>query len=244
LSMRPYEFIRNGPVLHQLPVRLIGTGGGFDYGHGGITHFSLEDVAIFRAQPDLAVIIPADAEHARLSLRSTMNLEGPVYFRVARAGPPIVELDTLLGSEFPLGQLLVVGEAAPEVALISMGPLVAEAVRASRQLNAEGVRTSVGVVSSFNPFPVEDVARLAAGSRLVLSLEAHYRTGGLGSAVAEVLAERGSGARLLRLGVDSMPRGFSGSPEYLLDRFGLTADAVVAKARSELETSAPARPAV
>src|SRR5580704_11884476 len=81
-SMRPYEFIRNGPVLHQLPVRIIGAGGGIDYGHGGVTHFALEDIAILRAQPDLALVVPADVDQARAAARASIEFPGPIYFRV------------------------------------------------------------------------------------------------------------------------------------------------------------------
>ncbi len=84
-TLRPYEFIRNGPALHNLPVRIVGVGGGFDYGHNGITHFALEDYAVMRTQPAIATVVPADAAQARAALRATAELPGPVYFRVEQA---------------------------------------------------------------------------------------------------------------------------------------------------------------
>src|SRR5919199_236251 len=79
-SLRPYEFIRNGPILHQLPVRIVGVGGGFEYGHAGPTHHGLEDVGIMRVQPGITLISPADHEQARAAMLSTWDVPGPVYY--------------------------------------------------------------------------------------------------------------------------------------------------------------------
>lgn len=234
-SMRPYEFIRNGPVLHELPVRIIGTGGGVDYGHGGVTHFALEDVAILRSQPDLAVIVPADACQARAALRASFGVQGPVYFRIGRQAPAIAALDRALTFGYRIGSLWTTGDPAPEVVLFAIGPVASEALDAARLLRATGTRVAVGVVSSFNPFPSAEAGGFAGQAQLAVSVEAHYRTGGLGSALAEALVDRGVGTPLLRLGVTDMPRGFAGSPEYLLERFGLTAPAIEQAARLALE---------
>ena len=83
-SLRPYEFIRNGPILHQLPVRIVAIGGGFEYGHAGPTHHGLEDVGVMRIQPGITVIAPADAEQTRNALLETWDLPGPVYYRLGK----------------------------------------------------------------------------------------------------------------------------------------------------------------
>jgi transketolase len=88
-SLRPYEFIRNGPVLHELPVRVVGVGGGFDYGFNGITHFALEDYAVMRTQPGLTVVSPADSPQARAAVHATRELPGPIYFRIGKRGTPV-----------------------------------------------------------------------------------------------------------------------------------------------------------
>lgn len=82
LTMRAYEFIRNGPILQRLPVRLLGVGGGFEYGPAGPTHHALEDLAIMRTQPELMVIAPSDSTQAQSALEETWNVPGPVYFRL------------------------------------------------------------------------------------------------------------------------------------------------------------------
>ena len=218
-TMRPYEFIRNGPVLHQLPVRIVGTGGGLDYGHGGVSHYSLEDVAILRAQPDLTIVVPADANQACAALRSTYERSGPMYFRLARQSTPIAELS----EQFVLGELTTIGPLDPELCFIVMGPLASEAMTAAESLRSAGLRTTVGIVSSFNPFPTAGVIHLLDGAKVALTVESHYRTGGLGSGVAEVIGDHHLSASLVRIGVDEMPRGFSGSPTFLAEHYGLSA---------------------
>ena len=83
-SMRPYEFLRDGPILHGLPVRIVGVGGGFEYGHAGPTHYALEDVAIMRTQPGLTCIAPADHQQARSALLATRDVPGPIYYRLGK----------------------------------------------------------------------------------------------------------------------------------------------------------------
>ena len=83
-TMRPFEFIRNGPVAHQLPVRVVSVGGGFEYGHNGISHFGLEDIGILRTQPGLSIICPCDSNQARTALKKTWNLPQPLYIRLGK----------------------------------------------------------------------------------------------------------------------------------------------------------------
>jgi transketolase len=231
-TMRPYEFVRNGPVLHNLPVRIVGVGGGFDYGHNGITHFALEDYALMRAQPGLTVIAPADSAQARAAVRATRELGGPIYFRVAKQGPPVPGLN----GRFSAGRAQLIGEGS-DVALIAVGSIAREARRAAELLAEEGIAATVAVVSTFNPSPVEDLAELLGSVSLAISVETHYLNGGLGSLVAETIAEHGCSCRLIRAGVDAVPRGLAGSQQFLEDRFGLSAQRLAATAQAALETA-------
>lgn len=226
-SMRPYEFLRNGAALHELPVRLVGMGAGLDYGHNGVTHFALEDVAIMRAQPSVSVVAPADAEQARAALRATLDRRGPTYFRLCKEGANVPGLD----GRFELGRAPLVADG-DDLALIALGNMATTAVAAAEELALVGIRASVMVVSSFNPSPAEDVAELLGGVPLAITVEAHYVTGGLGSFVAEVIAEHGLDCRLVRRGITTMPRGLTGAPAFLYERFGLSA-AQIARAAAE-----------
>jgi transketolase len=217
-SLRPYEFIRNGPALHGLPVRVVGVGGGFDYGHNGITHFALEDYAVMRTQPGITVVAPADAAQARAAVRATADRPGPVYFRVSKRGDALPGLD----GRFKLGRLSVLREGA-DAAILAIGSIAHEAVAAAELLATQGLDVSVAVAPSFNPSPIEEIAALLDGVPVALTVEAHYRDGGLGSLVAETIAERGIGCRLLRAGVGRMPGGEAGSQAYLEDLHELSA---------------------
>lgn len=229
-SMRAYEFIRNGPVLHELPVRVVGVGGGLDYAHNGVTHYALEDVAIMRAQPGMTVIAPADPEQAVAALRATAELPGPVYFRLGKESSP---LDGI-GAQFELARAIVVGEGA-DVAIVALGTMAREAFAAAEALAVRDVSAAVAVVACVSPPPLDDLADLLERCRLVVTVEAHYLAGGLGSLVAEVVAERGLDCRLLRRGVDVVPRGMTGEPRSLLRAFGLTAEQLVEAVVDELQ---------
>lgn len=215
-SLRPYEFIRNGPILHRLPVRIVGVGGGFDYGHNGITHFALEDYGVMRVQPGITTVAPADAAQARAALRATVDLPGPVYFRIGKRPDPLPGLD----GRFELGRLAILREGG-DAAILAIGSIAHEAVAAAELLAEQDVYATVAVVSSFNPSPSDDIAALLEEIPAVLTVEAHYRNGGLGSLVAEVIAERSLDCRLLRAGVATTPSGEAGSQGYLEDRHEL-----------------------
>ena len=220
-AMRPYEFIRNGPALHELPVRIVGVGGGLDYGHNGVSHYALEDVGILRLQPGLTIVVPADPEQARAALAATADVARPVYFRVGKEAHPIPGLD----GRFALGRMELIGSGR-DVALVALGPMAREAVEAAGLLGDQGVEATVGVISSLNPSPERELADLVAETGLVVTVESHYRAGGIGSVVAEVIADRGLDARLIRLGVDDMPRGTTGTVPWLNELHGLTAERV------------------
>jgi len=216
-SMRGYEFLRNGAALHELPVRLVGMGAGLDYGHNGVTHYALEDVAIMRAQPSVTVLTPADADQARGAVRRTLHHPGPIYLRLCKEGASVPGLPA---DGFELGRAVLIGDGE-DVALIALGNMAGAAVRAADELANRGVAATVAVVSSFNPAPVADLAALLGRVPLALSIESHYLTGGLGSLVAEVIAEHGIRCRLVRRGIRDMPRGLTGSPAYLYGQVGL-----------------------
>jgi transketolase len=234
-SMRGYEFVRNGPILHRLPVRVVGVGGGLDYGHNGATHYAVEDVGIMRVQPGITVVVPADPDQTRVALPALHELPGPVYLRLGKESAPVPGLD----GRFALGRAESIGDGG-DVTIVALGGMASVAVAAADALTAEGIRAGVAVVTSFNPSPVTDLAALLADTTLAVSLEAHYVTGGLGSFVAEVIAERGLSCRLQRAGLRRTPSGASGSRDYLYDRHGISSAVVAETARASLGAGAPA----
>jgi transketolase len=151
-------------------------------------------------------------------LRATVGLPGPVYYRVGKRGDIVPGLD----GDFELGRLNVLRHGGDAV-ILAIGSIVHEALAAATQLAEDGIEATVALVSSFNPGPAEEVAELLGGIPVALTVEAAYRNGGLGSFVAETIAEAGLGTRLLRAGVDKMPAGETGSQAYLEERHGLSA---------------------
>lgn len=219
-SLRAYEFIRNGPILHRLPVRIIAVGGGMDYGHQGLTHYALEDLAVMRAQPDLTVIAPADGDQARTALTAMWNDPRPAYFRLGKEELPAV---TGLEGRFEVGAVHSVREGA-DVVMLAVGPIAHAAVEAAELLSRDGISCEIAIVSCLNPVPHDSLAALLGRFRYAVTVEAHYIVGGLGSMVAEVIATAGIRCRLLRRGVEITPPAESGGASYLARRHGLAPD--------------------
>jgi transketolase len=232
-TLRPLEFIRNGPVLHHLPVRIVGIGAGFEYGHAGPTHYGIEDVAALRAQSDIAIISPADKLQAESALRSTWDLAGPVYYRLGKDESIVVPG---LDGRFELGRAECLRQGG-ELVLIAMGAVASEAAAAAELLAQQGTLSTVLVVASVRPAPIDDLETALSGARAVLTVEAHSITGGLGSMVAEIIAERNLPCRLVRCGVRPLPDGISGSNDYMNAASGLSAEAIADRARAALAAS-------
>jgi transketolase len=233
-SMRAYEFVRNGPILHQLPVRVVGVGGGMDYGHNGMTHYALEDAGIMRVQPGIAVIAPADPAQTRAALPAAQALAGPVYLRLGKESAPVPGLD----GRFALGRAERIGDGS-DVAIVALGGMASTAVEAAETLAERGLDARVLVVSSLNPAPVESLVEALADVRLAVTAEAHYVNGALGSLVAETIAEHGLDCRLVRAGLRTTPAGASGSRAHLYDRHGLSSARLAGAASAALELAEP-----
>jgi len=229
-SLRPYEFIRNGPVLHQLPVRVVGVGGGFEYGPQGTTHHGLEDLAVMRVQPGMTVIATADHRQHATALRATWDLPGPVYYRIGK--DDTTEVPGLDG-RFRLGRAELV-RPGRDVCLVATGSVAAEAAAAAEMLGARGVDAGCLIVACLQPAPAEDIAAALGNVPAALTVEAHYANGGLGSLVSEVVAERGIRCRVRRCAVRTTPDGVSGSQRFMHQAHGLSREALVETALAAL----------
>ena len=230
-ALRPYEFIRNGPILHRLPVRIVGVGGGFEYGPNGMSHYGLEDIALMRVQPDMMIVCPADFHQARTAIQKTWDLPGPIYYRLGKDDLSVVPG---LEGEFEVGRIQILSEGA-DLAFLSMGSITNEVVAAAEKLRRGGVCATVAVVSSMNPDPTEDLVRLLARFPAAVSVEAHYLNGALGSLVAEVISENKLACRLKRCGIRATPEGLTGSQTFMEQQHGLSCNALAEAARSLLE---------
>lgn len=230
-SLRTYEFIRNGPVLHHLPVRIVGVGGGFEYGPAGPTHHGLEDAGVMRMQPGLTVISPADHQQTRSAIEATWSLPGPIYYRLGKDDKTIVPG---LDGKFELGRAQTIRQG-DDMLIIAMGSVASEAAAAAADLEEQGIACTVVVVASLNPAPLDDLAKVLGEFSMAVTVEAHYVVGGLGSLVSEVVAENGLGCQVVRCGVWTAADGTSGSQDYMHRLHGLSREALVGTILHELD---------
>ncbi|HEY6470625.1 MAG TPA: transketolase C-terminal domain-containing protein [Candidatus Dormibacteraeota bacterium] len=224
-SMRGYEQFRNGAVLHELPVRIVGIGGGFAYGSAGFTHHALEDVALMRVQPGVGIVAPADDAQVDRALRDHYARPQPMYLRLAKETESHPELE----GHFRWGHLETIGDG--DIVIVALGSMTGVALEAHRRLLADGVHTVVAVAASIAPAPTEDLVRLLASKRACITIEDHRPIGGLGSLVAEAIADHGLGVRLIRRGVIDRIGETSGSEEFLRRRNGLDVEGLIAAVR-------------
>lgn len=229
--LRPFEFIRNGPVYHALPVRIVGVGQGVEYGLNGHTHFSLEDIGVLRTQPGLTIIAPADDSQTVSALEQTWDAPGPVYYRLSKESTSIPALD----GRFALGQAHYIRNGA-DTLIVSSGASTGTAIRAAELLEAQQIHAGVLVVASIAPPPTADLVRALGAYSQVFTVEAHYITGGVGSLVAEVIADHGLNVRLTRLGFESVIRPPLGSAAYLETANGLSPEQIASRILENLPT--------
>jgi transketolase len=225
--LRPFEFIRNGPALHQLPVTIVGMGGGFEYGTAGPSHYGVEDVGVMRLLPDVAIVVPADADQAATATRAMAEWPGPVYLRLGKN-------DSLrvpgLDGRFDLGRVQEV-RSGSDIVIVAMGSVAANAVAAAEELHEDGITTRVVVLSSVTPAPTDDLIELVSEFRRIVTVEAHISAGGIGSLVAEVIADSGADCRLVRIGVEQPFHHPVGGEAYLNHLHGLSSEAIGARVR-------------
>jgi transketolase len=234
-TLRCLEQIRNDVCYHDANVKIVAIGGGFAYGAMGATHHAIEDLAVMRAMPSLGVVAPGDPAEARAATRALVAQPGPCYLRLGKAGEPVVHPGPI---DFQIGKAIRFRDG-DDLTLISTGGALNLAARAAERLEKDGIAARVLSMHTLKPLDTAAVLAAAVETRLVVTLEEHSIVGGLGSAVAELLAETPDvRVRFKRLG---LPPAFSphiGAQDYLLERHGLTPDAVATTVKSLLEPAA------
>lgn len=222
-TLRPYEFIRNGPALHKLPVRIVGVGGGVEYGHNGPTHYGLEDVGAMRLLPGLEIYCPADADQTRTIVKQTMLRPAPIYYRLGKDEKARV---SGLNGQFELGRATRIATQG-KVLLLSMGSVATEV-----QIACETLGCSHWTIANIAPPPTDDLKEAISQFELIVTVEGHRTTGGLGTIVAEHMASQPSQCRLIRLGLDGQMDGISGSQQWIQEQAGISAQKIVQTVRS------------
>ncbi len=239
LTRRCFEQVALDLCLHNANVRLIASGGGLVYAPLGPTHEAIDDLAIFRALPRMTIVAPADADEMRRLMPLTVDHSGPIYIRLGKGGDPIVTNDHV---PFRIGKAIPMRDGS-DALIVTTGVMLKPALDAAGLLQNDGVEAAVLHTPTVKPFDTETVIELAARVPVVVSLEEHNVIGGLGSAVAEAVAEANfeTPKRFKRLGLPDVFPDQYGSQASLMARYGLTAERVARTVR-ELLRIANARP--
>lgn len=229
MAGRGYDQIRNTVCYPGLNVKCVGTHAGLSVGEDGATHQCVEDIALMRAIPGMTVICPADAAETAAATKAAAEYEGPVYLRLGRL--PVETVTDIEGYEFQIGKAVELKEGK-DVAIIATGLMTAEAVKAADMLAAEGIAARVLNIHTIKPLDREAVLRAAKETGGIVTAEEHNVLGGLGGAVAEVVAEEYP-VPVRRVGVrDSFGR--SGDALALLKQYHLTAEDICKAARETI----------
>lgn len=229
---RAFEQVRNSIGYPHLGVKIGATHAGITVGEDGATHQCNEDIALMRTIPGMTVISPADAVEARAAVEAAILTPGPMYLRFGRAALPVIHE---AGYRFEIGKGEVL-RAGKDVSLVANGLMVHAALEAAATLAAEGIDAEVINIHTIKPIDKELLAATAKKTGAVVTAEEHSVIGGLGSAVAETLAET-CPVPVLRVGVEDT-FGRSGTVPALLEYYGLTPAHIVARAKEALKLKA------
>lgn len=231
LTRRCFEQVAVDLCVQRLPVRLLASGGGVVYAPLGPTHLAIEDVAILRALPNMTVICPSDAEEMKRVMATTLDWPLPIYIRFGKGGDPVLPL-----SDFAIGKGAWLRPRA-KVTLVSTGVMTDRCRQAAEALAAKGIECGVLHLATIKPLDREAVLE-AARSDLLVTVEEHVITGGLGSAVVELLVDEGIALpRIKRL---ALPDAFTkkyGSQDDLLRDAGLQPDQIAATVEAAWKAS-------
>jgi transketolase len=236
ITRRSYEQVALDVCLHNVPVRLIGNGGGLVYAPLGPTHEAIEDIAIMRALPRMTIVAVADADEMRRLMPLTVDYPGPIYIRLGKGGDPIVSNDR---QPFQIGKALVMREGH-DALIVATGITLKPALEAASTLAERGVEATVLHMHTIKPLDEEAIREYADPVSVIVTVEEHSIIGGLGSAVAETLAETNfkTAKRFKRIGIPDVFPNKYGSQNSLMAGFGITAENVVTNVLELLEVPA------
>ncbi|HEY4516897.1 MAG TPA: transketolase C-terminal domain-containing protein [Candidatus Paceibacterota bacterium] len=221
---RNWEQIRTTIALNNVPAKICGMHAGVSVGPDGATHQALEDIAMMRALPNMVVLSPCDAEEGRKATLAAAQHGGPVYLRFAREKSPTM---TTPETPFEIGKAIVFwrSSAKADVCIMATGPLVHNALLAAQALEKENISIIVLNIHSIKPLDTETIVREAAAAGAVVSVEEHQIHGGLGGAIAELLAAEFP-TPMEFVGVQDR-FGQSGEPKELIEYYGMSASHIV-----------------
>lgn len=229
-TMRCYEQIRIDLAYYHVPVRLVGVGAGYAYGALGSTHHAIEDVALMRSLPNMTVLCPGDPEETEALTRLSVDLPGPAYLRLGKGKDPKVHESVpplVLGHPFELAK-------GKDLTICASSSLLPVAKEVHARLSAQGIAAGLYSFPTLKPLNGDAVREILRSSGHLVSLEEHSIIGGLGSALAEILAESDARPRFKRFGIPDLFTHTVGSQDFLRRHLGLDAESLTSSIGSFL----------
>jgi transketolase len=225
LTRRCFEQVVLDMCMHNINVRLIGNGGGVVYAPLGSTHLAFEDIAIFRALPNMTIVAPADADEMTRLMPLTVDYPGPIYIRLAKGYDPIVTNEE---NSFEIGKGISM-RSGKDALIVTTGISLRIALAAADILAGKGINTGILHLHTIKPLDREKLIEMAEPVGAVVAVEEHTIIGGLGSAIAEVLAETNftKPKRFKRIGIPDVFPDQYGSQDSLMARYEITSDGIV-----------------
>ena len=219
-TLRCLEQIRNDVCYHNANVKIVNIGGGVSYGALGVSHHSTEDIAILRALPNMVVVVPCDLQEAEAATRAVFQYEGPVFYRCGYKNEKDIHHRPF---QFELGKAITV-EDGDDATIIFCGPIGYEAQKAVFAAREKGINVRLISLHTIKPIDREAIIKAAKETGRIITVEEHNLSGGLGSAVAEVLADEGClNVRMKRMALPDINVHQVGSQQWLRDYYHLSA---------------------
>jgi len=221
-TMRCLEQIRNDCAYHNANVKIVCIGGGFVYGPLGMTHHATEDLAITRALPNVTVFAPGDLVEAEEVTKAMLEHEGTCYLRLGRGGEKRIHEKI---ENFEVGKAVRICDGT-DIAIFSTGAILDAAQDAAKLLKDKGLSVAQCSFPTLKPLDKETILEYANKCKIIATVEEHNIIGGLGSAVAEVMAENPSNAKLIRFGLNETYTSIVGKQDYLREQYGISAEKI------------------
>jgi len=230
-SCRALDQVHTDICYQNLNVKMIASHAGTSFGQAGSTHHATEDIAIMRTMANLVVLVPADGQEAAAAVRAAIEHQGPVYIRINRGFDQVVYPQGI--EDFQIGKANLLKDGS-DLCFIVCGSAVFSALQAARELEAEGIKARVLDMHSIKPLDKETIRKAVHDTRRIITAEDHTVVGGLGGAVAEVIAESGMGCAFRRLGIQDTfsPIGYH---EDLMSIHGIDTNGLITAAREALK---------
>ena len=223
--LRPYEFIRNGPIAHNLPVRIVAIGSGFEYGNLGSSHHLIEDIALTRLFPNLSIYSPINEKNAKILLEKTYKENNPIYYRIGKNKTSLSDnIDCI-----ETNNLIQLSTGQEPVCLFGIGSIIEEIIQATNHLKQEGKLITSYAITGINKDLEQQLLEIIPSYSFVISVEEHYINGGIGSMIAEIIAENQLTVKLCRLGVKTASDGICGNTSFMHQKYNIDCNAIIKK---------------